>query len=399
MISVSQHVIQAFNKCFGKEQMGECENALNNKKIQLPKITDTIILTLCSLAQNRFQNQSICIEVPEDIFVIGDLHGNIFDLIRLLSKIEFFTYKKPILFLGDYVDRGLFSVEVISFLFSLTVEYPESIFLLRGNHEFTDVNERYGFQKEIRSQYNNVGIWYRVNQVFNEMPIAAIIGDHTFCVHGGISPKIRNISQLSSEMRRPISSFKEYPYLDDLMWSDPTEKCEHFIESERGGGSLFGKMALDDFLKRNQMKRIVRAHQKCDNGFKNDFDGLCFTIFSTSNYENENLASFAKVTKESLTETILPCIEITKIPRSEIDFIPIEINEMPPRHPTSSQIPSIKPLLSPRNVKRAKFSVALHSDTPNPVNETIPKLRYVKPARFRLSLTTPITDLDDSPIF
>lgn len=153
------------------------------------------------------QKASFNIRIRTKYLHCWDLHGNIRDLIRILKSISFLESDLKILFLGDYVDKGNFSLEVITLLFSLFLQFPERIFLLRGNHEFSNVNVEYGFKDELYKQYKNDRLWEKFNSVFNWLPIAALIGNKIICFHGGISPQLKNIDQIRS-IERPISTFR-----------------------------------------------------------------------------------------------------------------------------------------------------------------------------------------------
>jgi len=137
------------------------------------------------------------------------------------------------LFLGDYVDRGTQSLETICLLFAYKIKYPETFFLLRGNHECASINRIYGFYDEcliyfiiyffvsiFKHHFNslfyfffqkkkkgkrryNVKLWKTFTDCFNCLPIAAIIADRIFCTHGGLSPDLRHLDQID-QIKRPI---------------------------------------------------------------------------------------------------------------------------------------------------------------------------------------------------
>jgi hypothetical protein len=76
------------------------------------------------------------------------------------------------LFLGDYVDRGYYSCEVMLYLLSLKIMYPDKIWLLRGNHECASVSGHFGFKEECKTKYG-VNIYYSFLLLFQTMPLAA----------------------------------------------------------------------------------------------------------------------------------------------------------------------------------------------------------------------------------
>lgn len=122
------------------------------------------------------------------LFILGDIHGQYSDLIRLFEK-GGFPGDVNYLFLGDYVDRGKKSVEAICLLLAYKIKHPENFFLLRGNHESASINRIYGFYDECKRKYN-LKLWKIFSDVFNAMPVAAIIDDKILCMHGGLSPKL-----------------------------------------------------------------------------------------------------------------------------------------------------------------------------------------------------------------
>ena len=102
------------------------------------------------------------------------------------------------LFLGDYVDRGKYSIETILLLLCYKIKYPENFFLLRGNHETSVVNKTYGFYSDCTRYYspNGIKMYRHFSDCFNCMPLSAIVGDKILCMHGGISPELKSLEQL-----------------------------------------------------------------------------------------------------------------------------------------------------------------------------------------------------------
>ncbi|MCL4116459.1 UNVERIFIED_CONTAM: hypothetical protein GTU68_000415 [Idotea baltica] len=128
------------------------------------------------------------------IAIVGDIHGQYSDLVRLFEKCGF-PGDVNYLFLGDYVDRGKKSIEVICLLMAYKIKHPENFFLLRGNHESASINRIYGFYDECKRRYN-LKLWKIFSDVFNSMPVAAIIDEKILCMHGGLSPKLDKLEQI-----------------------------------------------------------------------------------------------------------------------------------------------------------------------------------------------------------
>lgn len=249
--------------------------------IPIPVFEQVILEDLCKCATNYFQRVPIVLQIDGPLVVVGDLHGNIFDLIRILTINRPPPYQKY-LFLGDYVDRGEFSVEVITIMFALALKYPKNIYLLRGNHEETSLNSLYGFKQELsHNQYSN-DLWVKFNIVFDLLPFAAILNGRIFCVHGGLSPDLKSLDDLH-RIHKPISP-QSSSLLLDIIWSDPTDASEDFTPSLRGSGKQFGKNVIYTFLADFGFDAIFRGHQCVVDGVERFGETDLYTIFSCSNY-------------------------------------------------------------------------------------------------------------------
>jgi serine/threonine-protein phosphatase 2A catalytic subunit len=162
------------------------------------------------------------------------------------------------LFMGDYVDRGYHSVETVTLLIALKIRYPSRITILRGNHESRQVTQTYGFYDECLRKYGSANVWKHLTDLFDFFPLTAVVENKFFCLHGGLSPSLDNISDI-----RSIESHIETPHegpMCDLLWSDPDERCGWGI-SPRGAGYTFGQDISEQFLHNNNLSLICRAHQ------------------------------------------------------------------------------------------------------------------------------------------
>ena len=137
-----------------------------------------------------FLDQPCLLELEAPLQIVGDIHGQFSDLLRLFEYVGF-PPEANYLFLGDYVDRGKQSLEVICLLLSYKIKYPDNFFILRGNHECAAINRVYGFFDECRRRYS-IRLWKVFQDVFNCMPMAALVENKIFCMHGGLSPAIKS---------------------------------------------------------------------------------------------------------------------------------------------------------------------------------------------------------------
>ena len=149
---------------------------------------------LITKAKKIFEEQPVFLELEPPLTICGDIHGQYKDLLKLF-KVSGEPPSKNYIFLGDYVDRGKQSIETISLLMAYKIKYPENFFIIRGNHEAELVNRLYGFYDECRRRYS-IKLWKKFTEMFNWLPVCALIDDKIFCVHGGLSPDLKNIEQL-----------------------------------------------------------------------------------------------------------------------------------------------------------------------------------------------------------
>lgn len=249
---------------------------------------------LCYTAEQIFMHEPTILQLKAPVKIFGDLHGQFGDLMRLFDEYGFPSTAGDItyidyLFLGDYVDRGQHSLETITLLLALKIEYPDHVHLIRGNHEAADINALFGFRLEcIERMGDRDGIWAwtRFNQLFNWLPLSALIERKIICMHGGIGRSINFLEQIES-LQRPISMDAGSIVLMDLLWSDPTENdsVEGLRPNARGPGLVtFGPDRVLDFCKKNKLQLIIRAHECVMDGFERFAQGHLITLFSATNY-------------------------------------------------------------------------------------------------------------------
>uniref|UniRef100_A0A8R1Z2T2 Serine/threonine-protein phosphatase n=1 Tax=Pristionchus pacificus TaxID=54126 RepID=A0A8R1Z2T2_PRIPA len=268
------------------------------------------VLDVMVKAQKYLESEPVLIEdVPFGVTIVGDIHGQLHDLYRVFrahgtnkgkQSIEGFESSK-FLFLGDYVDRGRQSLEVVMALFTLKILYPDNFFLLRGNHEFITVNITNGFSKEMRQRYDKEtaeALFYQINDAFNYLSIAAIVGNSYFCVHAGISPMGFTRNQLRG-LTKPFIFADEDILVNDMVWADPAVGLRGTVfNTERRTSIFFGMDALVTALTSVDCVALFRGHDMMKDGFDNQMN-ICFTVFTaTAVYEGDNNGACVAVDSE-----------------------------------------------------------------------------------------------------
>ncbi|KAK6349531.1 hypothetical protein TWF696_005816 [Orbilia brochopaga] len=253
---------------------------------------------LCELVKECLMEESNIQPVKSPVTVCGDIHGQFYDLMELFKVGGGFPPDINYVFLGDFVDRGYFSLETFTLLMCLKAKYPSHITLVRGNHESRQITQVYGFYEECQTKYGNASVWKSCCQVFDFLALAAIIDGKVLCVHGGLSPEIRTLDQI-----RVVARAQEIPHegaFCDLVWSDP-EDVDTWAVSPRGAGWLFGDKVASEFNHVNNLTLISRAHQLVNEGYKYHFKNAVVTVWSAPNYcyRCGNVASIMQV-KEDL---------------------------------------------------------------------------------------------------
>lgn len=212
---IFREMLLEMNKCLQCDVM---QVANGNLDIHLPKFPINNLLSLIFEVKKIFQNEPMVLDVSSPIVVIGDLHGHFLDLVRIL-QIYGLPIKKQILFLGDFVDRGEFSIETIVYIYLLKYHFPDNVKIIRGNHEFENICSSSGFLNEIKCFYADPELFYAFMESFSFFPIAAVIDNAILAVHGGIGPSLSTIDQIK-ELQRPLVDFGD-ELVDNLLWSDP----------------------------------------------------------------------------------------------------------------------------------------------------------------------------------
>lgn len=250
-------------------------------QLRLPVLQIDLFMELLTESAQMFRNEPTMLELHSPCVIVGDIHGHVLDLFRILNIYGPPSHKRYI-FLGDIVDRGEFSIEALAIVLLMKVLWPGNVYIIRGNHEFAFMCQQCGFYTQLNSVYSDERLFEACLNTFAVMPIAARIDQKMLCVHGGIGPGITNLNSIRA-LQRPIEDFGD-DNLDSLLWSDPSDDDPLFVPSTRGSGYFFGCEAVKKFIEKNGIELIIRAHECVMNGFEYHFDQKLITVFSASNY-------------------------------------------------------------------------------------------------------------------
>mmetsp|Transcript_12083 Transcript_12083/g.18076 ORF Transcript_12083/g.18076 Transcript_12083/m.18076 type:complete len:313 (-) Transcript_12083:32-970(-) len=257
-----------------------CLDAWIAKLYDAKTLTESEVEKLCQKAREVLLEESNVQPVRCPVTVCGDVHGQFHDLMELF-RIGGNAPDTNYLFMGDYVDRGYYSVETVSLLVSLKVRYPDRVYILRGNHESRQITQVYGFYDECVRKYGSATVWKLFTDVFDYLPLTALVDDQVFCLHGGLSPSIESLDHI-----RAIDRVQEVPHegpMCDLLWSDPDDRYGWGI-SPRGAGYTFGQDISEQYNHNNGLSLIARAHQLVMDGYNWSHGMNVVTIFSAPNY-------------------------------------------------------------------------------------------------------------------
>lgn len=253
-----------------------------------PSINAERFITLIDYSVELFKKKSGTIktlDIKDHLTVFGDVHGDLTAIKHLKKNIinQIADDKNhKIVFLGDYIDRGPFQIQVLEELLAIYTEYPDQVILLRGNHEGPeDISvslSDFSYKLSAMFKGKKEMIQGKLSQLFAELYIAAVIPEKTLIIHGGFSS-----TKSMNDIRNAVKQHPSKPHLTEILWSDPSNQKED-LESTRGLGRRYGIKSTHEFLEKNNLKSLIRGHQHPKKGYSVD-NGKILTLCST-NFNN-----------------------------------------------------------------------------------------------------------------
>jgi len=287
------------------EIIEKCLEPLGQKPGKMIQIPEAQLKALCTSVRDVFLGQPALLELEAPLKICGDVHGQYHDVLRLFED-GLFPPDSNYLFLGDSVDRGKQSLEVITLLFAYKVKYPLNFFLLRGNHECASITRIYGFYDECKRRHN-IKLWKQFCDVFNCLPVSAIVDEKIICMHGGLSPELTNFDQVNKIVRP--TDVPDTGIICDMLWADPDKDINGWAENDRGVSFIFGPDIVTSFLTKWDMDLVCRAHQVVEDGYEFFAKRQLITIFSAPNYCGEFDNAGAMM---SIDETLMCSFKVLK---------------------------------------------------------------------------------------
>lgn len=230
-------------------------------------------------AEARVKTQRKLVDIPNQrILVVGDIHGDLIQVERALYLLKM-KEVDVVIFDGDLIDRGPEMIECVGLVMQALVDYPNQVYYLRGNHELESINSVYGFRGFVTQFFGYAG-YQQFQHFFEQLPLAAKIGQHAFVTHGGIPNEtiFFHMMRLDLKVKEPKAGSMDW----QLIWNDPDGRVKDFMHSHRGEGCYkFGKKPFAEFLEFHNLDLVIRAHSVHKRGYKWYFDHQLLSIFSS----------------------------------------------------------------------------------------------------------------------
>ena len=245
------------------------------QSFSVPAMTSADVEDIGVKIREVLKSEPTLLRLSAPCIIVGDVHGEIFDLYRVFG-IHGLPPRTKYLFLGDLIDRGEESVAVVALVFALKLLFPEHVYVLRGNHEFVEMAKRHGFYSETQAKFKGSNVFGIYCDAFEYLPLAALVDETIFCVHGGISPGLKELAQID-KIQRPLNA-ASIDLVRGILWSDPVETVGDFVPSRRGVGYGYGQEVVRRFMEANGLELIVRGHECVAEGVKFLFESNLVSV-------------------------------------------------------------------------------------------------------------------------
>jgi serine/threonine-protein phosphatase PP1 catalytic subunit len=295
------------------------DNSFLNKLIEKPekitKLKFEIISKIFWAAIKILEEENLFLkfrlkEKTQEVYVIGDIHGDLETLIKLIGIINI-NNPKYVIFLGDIVDRGPQQFECLIMILALKILFPLKFHILRGNHETLEMNEYYGFIQDFLVRFQDRRKFKEILNIYNVLPICALVNNSVLCLHGGIPQDFDILKKFKGQKCKNFHTVfnKNTQGIYQIMWNDPKPGLQGFSDSFRGPGiKFFGSKAFEDFMKYNNLRYLIRAHECFPEGYRWFFKDRLLSIFSSANYRgvySPNPASYAIIRSNEVIPKLL----------------------------------------------------------------------------------------------
>ena len=230
-----------------------------------------------------------------ETFVIGDIHGNLESLLKIIKIIEQ-ANPRYVIFLGDIVDRGPYQLECLILILALKIKQPNKYIFLKGNHESLEINQYYGFYQDFIFKYKDQSKFKDVLALYKVLPICALVNRTVLCIHGGIPEDYEVLNKLKGVKTQDLDLLSKSlaKSLKQIMWNDPKSNSTGFSDSFRGIDiKNFGEDVFKDFMEKTKLSSLIRSHELYPEGYRWFFNKRLLSIFSSANYRGKNPASYA----------------------------------------------------------------------------------------------------------
>ncbi|MFW9865381.1 MAG: metallophosphoesterase [Candidatus Thorarchaeota archaeon] len=276
---------------------------LLNKPEKLSNLDFEVISRILKSVISIFEKENLLLEFNtkspiDDVYVIGDIHGNFKTLLKLIELIRK-NNPKLVIFLGDIVDRGPHQLECLLFILILKILHSQKYYLIRGNHETAEINKVYGFFQDFMNRFHDRSKFNEIVKFYDVLPLCAVVNSRILCLHGGIPQDTGVLKKIKGVQTKNIGLiFKSIVFsLFQIMWNDPKDGLNGFTGSFRGEGiKYFGEDVFNIFMRRNEFDFLIRAHECFPEGYRWFFNKKLLSIFSSENYRGRiypNPASYA----------------------------------------------------------------------------------------------------------